>query len=267
MKMNHYQQLLSLGKKTICLTQPCGDFKQQLQNLHDFVFVVEATPHPEDSTYSEMFLDCIIHSSLWTPELQQQLKRHNFSFSVFDYCHDSHCFFQPKDTMKHRLLYEMVGKWWFFRDTMAPAMALSEAIHFRDWFFDQPFADLPEKFRKWVKQGGIQYAMDQLSPKEHLFLDKIISDMTKTQTSVCGCFPVKRTSFSQRLVEPTWHELPELEIYEIDGIDVNVIHDAVVGGELLYMMISNYHDGVDRNLYQDLYTLFKTSVSNNGKYD
>lgn len=250
-----YQQLLSLGKKTVCAKQQCGDFKPQLQALHDFVYVVESTPHPEDPTYSSMFLDCIIHKSFWTPQLQHDLKQHNFSFSVLDYSNDSHCFFHPKDTMKRRLLYEMVGKWWFFHDTMAPALALSEAIHFRDWFFDQPFAYLPETFRRWVETGGFQFAYDRLNTNEHLFLDKILSGMM-TQQSVC-CFPSKRTVFSQRFIEPRWHELPELEIYEIDGVDVEGVHDAVLSGEFLYMMVTNYHDGLDRNLYLQLYDILK----------
>ena len=255
--LNLYNQLLTMGAENVCEKQTCGEYKEQLQKLHDFVYVVESTPNPSDPTYSPMFIDCIIHKSLYTPELTEQLKKHNFCFNVLDYNKDSCTYYNLRDTKKRRLLFEMNGKWWFFNESPSPSLALSEAIQFRKNFFRQHFAYLPQKFRDLVDKKGFVQAVNDLTEDEHLFLDEFIQEMEEP-SFLCGCVPKKKSGFLKRIDVPIWHEPPELEIYEQDGVDVYAINEAVLSGEFLYMVVNNYYDGVDRKLYTTLYDILQS---------
>lgn len=251
-----YNQLLSAGRTTICSKQKCGGYKKQLQDLHDFVYVVESTPNPCEAEYSPMFLDCIIHKSLWTSELKEQLKKHNFSFNIVDYDLDTCTYYHLPDTEKRRLLFEMMGKWWFFEKSTSPALALSEAIEFRNTFFRQKFAYLPKKFRQLVAQNGFCQAIEKLTEEEHSFLDEFVLQI-KQPPVCCGCVPVKKTAFSSRLETPIWYEVPELNIYEKDTVNVRDVEEAVLSGDFLYLVVYNFHNGLDRTLYTTLYSLFQ----------
>lgn len=251
-----YNHLLSVGKSTVCSKQRCGKYEKQLQDLHDFVYVVESTPNPCESDYSPMFLDCIIHKSLWTSQLIARLKECHFSFNVINYNLDTCVYYHLPDTEKRRLLFEMVGKWWFFDNSPSPALALSEAVEFRKTFFRQKFRYLPKKFRKLVAQKGFCHAMEELTEDEHQFLDDFLFQM-KQPSFCCGCIPVKNTAFTRRFEIPVWYDVPELEIYEKDNVNVKEIEEAILSGDLLYMVIYNHHDGLDRSLYTKLYNLFQ----------
>lgn len=250
-----YNQLLSAGRYTICSKQKCGEYKKQLQDLHDFVYVVESTPNPCEPEYSPMFLDCIVHKSLWTPELKTQLKEHYLSFNIVNYYLDTCVYYHISDTEKRRLLFEMMGKWWFFEKSPSPALALSEAIEFRNTFFRQEFAYLPNKFRRLVAQKGFCQAIEELTEKEHSFLNEFVLQM-KQPSVCCGCVPIKKTAFSSRLDTPVWYEVPELDIYEKDNVNVKEVEEAVLSGDFLYLVVYNFHDGLDRSLYTTLYSLF-----------
>lgn len=251
-----YNQLLSAGRNNICVRENCGKYEKQLQDLHDFVYVVESTPNPCDPEYSPMFLDCIIHKSLWTSELQDRFKEENLSFNVLDYFSDTCVHYHLPDTEKRRLLFEMVGKWWFFDNSPSPFLALSEAIEFRKQFFRQPFGYLPKKFRQLVAKRGFCQALNELTEEEHEFLDDFLQKM-KEPSLFCGCIPLKKTAFSHRLATPVWYEVPELELYEKDGVDIHQVEGAISSGDFLYMVIYNYYDGLDRTLYTKLYDLFQ----------
>lgn len=255
-----YNQLLSVGKKNVCAKQKCGEYEKQLRDLHDFVYVVESTPNPCDCDYSPMFLDMIVHKSLWTPTLKDRLIEHNFSFKVLDYFLDTCTDHHLPDTEKRRLLFEMVGKWWFFDNSPSPSLALSEAIEFRKNFFRQRFGYLPKKFRRLVGKKGFCQAVKELTEEEHAFLDDFLLRM-KEPTIFCGCIPLKRTVFSSRLDTPVWCEVPELELYEKDGMDIRQVEEAVLSGDFLYMMVCNHYDGLDRTLYTKLYQLFQEQTT------
>lgn len=255
-----YNQLLLAGKSNICSRQKCGKFERELQDLHDFVYIVESTPNPCEPEYSPMFLDCILHKSLWTPKLKEQLKEHHFSFNVVDYDLDTCTYYHLPDTEKRRLLFEMVGKWWFFEKSTSPALALSEAIEFRKIFFRQEFAYLPNKFRQLVAQKGFCQAINALTDEEHSFLDDFIFQMKKP-SFFCGCVSMKKTAFSSRLDTPIWYEVPELDIYEKDGINVKEVEEAVLSGNFLYLVVYNFYDGLDRSLYTTLYRLLSEQTT------
>ena len=255
-----YNQLLCAGRNNVCKKQKCGKYETQLRDLHDFVYVVESTPNPCEPEYSPMFLDCIIHKSLWSPILMDRLKEENLSFNVLDYFLDSCTHYHLGDTEKRRLLFEMVGKWWFFDNSPSPSLALSEAIEFRKQFFRQPFGYLPKKFRQLVAHKGFCQAMKELTSEEHDFLDDLLLKM-KEPSVYCGCFPLKRTAFSSRLDTPVWYDVPELQLYEKNSVSVREIEEAILSGDFLYMMVYNYHDGLDRNLYTKLYQLFQEQIN------
>jgi len=255
-----YNQLLLVGRNNVCAKQKCGKYEQQLQDLHDFVYVVESTPNPCDCEYSPMFLDCIVHKSLWTPALKDRFKEENLSFQVLDYSLDSCVYYHLADTEKRRLLFEMVGKWWFFDNSPSPSLALSEAIEFRKNFFRQRFGYLPKKFRQLVRNKGFCQAVKELTEEEHTFLDDFLFKM-KEPSLFCGCIPLKRTAFSSRLDTPVWCEVPELELYEKDGVNIRQVEEAVSSGDFLYMMVYNDHDGLDRTLYTKLYQLFQEQTN------
>ena len=251
-----YNQLLLVGRKNVCTKQKCGKYEKQLQDLHDFVYVVESTPNPCDAEYSPMFLDCIVHKSLWTPSFKDRLIEENLSFNVLDYFLNSCTHYHVPDTEKRRLLFEMVGKWWFFDNSQSPSLALSEAIQFRKNFFRQPFGYLPKKFRQLVAKKGFCQAMNELTKEEHTFLEEFLVKM-KEPSLFCGCIPLKRTAFSSRLDTLVWYDVPELELYEKDGINIQQVEEAVSSGDFLYMVVYNVHDGLDRTLYTKLYRLFQ----------
>lgn len=255
MSTDLYQELLSAGKVSICHYQECGQYKKQLQDLYDFVYVVECTPCPEEPTYSPMFLDCIIHRTLWE-KIQKRLEKENLSYDVLDYCEMKNVSHHIPNTPKRKLMFEMLGRWWFFQDTLPPTIALKEAVEFRKKFFKQEFAYLPETFRERVKTIDFPTAIQSLTEEEHQFLDRLIAQYNDPIVS-CGCIPNKKSAFSQRLQNPDWYELPELSIYEMDGIDIRDVGKAVDKGDFLYMVVSNFHDCMDRSLYQKLYNIFK----------
>lgn len=250
-----YQELLSIGRKNICANQKCGEYKHQLKALHDFIYIVESTPRPEDPFYSPMFIDCIIEKSMWNPELEKFLEDEKLSYDLLNYNKLTNLSRHLLDTHKRRLLHEMLDKWWFFQETMAPEMALSDALQFRKNFFMTEFAYLPKKFRELVEKSDFNTAINQLTEEEHLFLEKFIEEMNEPVIS-CGCIPFKKSAFMQRFTDPSWHDLPELEIYETDGVDVRAVKDAVLDGNLLYLIIHNHYDCMDRNLYIKLYNIF-----------
>lgn len=251
-----YQQLLSAGRSAICSTQKCGEYKKQLQDLHEFVYVVESTPNPCEPEYSPMFLDFIIHKSMCTPQWKDSLTAHHLSFNIMDYDRNVCTHYHIPDTEKRRLLFEMMGKWWFYEKSPAPALALSEAIDFRNWFFRQKFAYFPKKFRHLVAQKGFCGAMEELTEEEHRFLDDMLLRM-KQPSFWCGCIPIKKTAFSTRLNPLVWYELPPLEIGEKDGIELKDVEEAVRAGDFLYMVVENDHNGLDRTLYTTLLRIFQ----------
>lgn len=250
MSLELYHQLLSVGKSNVCSLQTCGEYRQQLQDLHEFVYVVESTPNPCEPEYSPMFLDCILHKSLNTPKLKERLMQHHLSFNILDYDRNVNTHYHIPNTEKRKLLFEMVGKWWFFEKSQSPALALSEAIRFRNWFFKQPFAYLPKKFRHLVAQKGFCQAVEELTADEHRFLDDLILRM-KQPLTMCGCIPQKRTAFCSRLDPPLWYDIPDLENVG------NEVGDALSSGDFLYMVVYNDHDGLDRTLYTTLCRLFQ----------
>jgi len=256
-----YQELLTIGRANICANQKCGEYKHQLKALHDFVYVVESTPRPEDPFYSPMFIDCIIEKSMWNRELEKLLEDEKLSYDLLDYSKLTNLSRHLQDTHKRRLLFEMLDKWWFFRDTMAPEMALSDALQFRKKFFKTEFAYLPNKFRELVDKNDFNTAINQLSENEHLFLDRFLEEMNEPAVS-CGCIPSKKSAFLHRFQDPSWYDLPELEIYETDGVDIMAVKNAVLNGDLLYLVINNHYDCMDRNLYTKLYNLFNQQQNN-----
>lgn len=250
--MEVYHKLLAVGKKHVNpLQEP-----PELQNLCDFVYIVESTPQFNESTYSPMFLYCIIHKSLWE-KIYKKLEAHNLSYHVMDYKRHvkySHCL---PDTQKRRLLFEMLDRWWFFEEAIPHSLPLQQAFQFRRFFFRQKFAYLPQKFRGMVERMDFNTAVNSLTREEDQFLDDIILQTNKSFYYFCGCIPVKKNdSFSQRFREPKWYDLPSLGIRNIDNINVGKVKKAIHNGEFLYMMVSNYHDCMDRNLYKKLYTIF-----------
>jgi hypothetical protein len=194
--------------------------------------------------------------------LYDKLVEHNFSFRVLDYNKDKCDFHVLPDTERRRLLFEMLGKWWFFNNTPSPTYALSEAIKLRNHFFKQEFAYLPEKFRKLVEEKGFCGAIDALSDKENIFLDRFIDEMNEPSFLCFGCIPAKKSAFLQRFKRQDHNEVPELEIYESDGLDVKETEKAVLSGDLIYMVVDNYYDCTDRNLYTKLYNIFKEETTN-----
>lgn len=250
-----YRELLEIGRTNICTKQKCGEYKQQLKALHDFVYVVESTPRPEDPFYSPMFLDCIIEKSMWTPELEKTLEDEKLSYDLLNYDKLTNKSRHLTDMHKRRLLFEMTGKWWFFKETMAPEMALTDALQFRKDFFKTDFAYLPQKFRRLVDKSDFNTAISQLTDEEHLFLEDFLKKINEPLVS-CGCITLKKSAFMQRFQDPSWYDLPELEIYETDGLDVQAVKDAVLKGELLYLIINNHYDCMDRKLYTKLYNIF-----------
>lgn len=254
MSLELYRHLLERGRKTICKDQDCGDeFRKQLQDLHDFVYVVESTPHPEDPTYSFMFLDCLVHKSYLKTCLQHDLVEKKLSYDILDYERCSRQHHHLLDTPKRKLLFEMVGKWWFFRDTMPPPFALTEAAEFQRQFFRQKYAYLPEKFRKLTETMDFNEAIQSLTEKEHEYLDFLVYQVQKP-LFLCGCLPIRKNSFSRRLDDDQWvgFELPILTHIELDEIK-----DALFQGEFVYMLISNHYNCLDRNLYKTLYDIFQ----------
>lgn len=248
MSLELYHQLLSATKS--CSLQKCREYRQQLQDLHEFVYIVESTPNPCEPEYSPMFLDCILHQSMCTPELIERLIQHHFSFNILDYKRRVCSHYHIPDMEKRRLLFEMMGKWWFFEKSQSPALVLTEAIEFRNWFFRQPFAYLPKKFRRLVAQKGFCKAVEGLTEEENQLIDGLIMRWKKP-LFYCGCIPRKRTAFSSRLDSPPWYDIPE------PNMCGNEIGDAIYNGDFLYMVIYNDYDGLDRTLYTTLLHIFK----------
>lgn len=251
-----YKHILELGRSDLGAKHDCGPYKKQLQQLHDFIYVVESTPNPCDETYSPMFLECIIHKSLCTSSFLQHLKDNHISFSILNYNKDDCIYYYTPDTEKRRLLFEMMGKWWFFEKSFSPATAKTEAIEFRKYFFRQPFYYLPTKFRRLVKEKGFCLAIETLTDDEHMFLNRLTQQIEQ-QSTFCYCIPRKKSSFSIRLKPPICHDVPELEIYERKGTDVKRMSEAVESGDFLYLSVYNFYDGLDRSLYEKLYRLFQ----------
>lgn len=264
--MDLYQQLIGVGKNNITSINKCGncgnEFIKQLQKLHDFVYIVEHTPRPEDPFYSPMFIELIVHKNICSGAFKEVLKKHNLSYEIYNYDDITKETYYIPNTHKRRLLFEMLGKWWFFHNTMAPSMALSEAIHLRDTFFKCEYAYLPDKFRYLVEKQGFPQAVNSLREDEHEFLHNFLDEMNHPKVS-CGCIPMKRSSFSRRFEFPVWDdEPPDLEIYETDGVDVKSIRDAVLSGDLYYLTIYNHYDCTDRSLYTTLYNILQKQQQN-----
>jgi hypothetical protein len=72
---------------------------------------------------------------------------------------------------------------------------------------------------------------------------------------------MKQKAFSSRLDTPIWYEVPELDIYEKDGVDVKEVEEAVLSGDFLYLVVYNFYDGLDRSLYTTLYHLFREQTT------
>lgn len=250
-----YNKLLAIGKDKVDVEQQGDDdYNKQLLKLCGLVYIIESTPHPDDPTYSPMFVDFIIHKSLWR-DARKKIEQTTLSYDVFDYNNMTRCYHHLPDTDKRRLLFEMVGKWWFFDGTFPPSLPLLEAFEFRCYFFRQKFAYLPEKFRGMVGQMDFNTAYHRLTKEEHMFLDNLIKKINRS-IFLCGCLPVKKKdAFSQRFQDPGWQELPVLDLDEGDACKVQ---EAILRGEFLYMTVYNHYDGLDRDLYNKLYDIFKT---------
>lgn len=255
--MTDYKKLLQIGKKSICSTQECGlKFKKQLQNLHEFIYVIDSTPHPYEPTYFPMFVNCIIHKDLWISKVRKQLRAANYSYEVINYHSNQFFFFHLPDTPKRKLLFEMVGQWWFFNNTFSPTTDHTDVIKFRNKFFKQQYAYLPEKFRNLTETMDFNTAMSSLTKEEHQFLDNLLEEMN--QPSVCcGCIPLRKNTFSKRFQEPVWKDLPLLNLndqhFEME------IREELLSGELLFLSIHNYYDCLDRQLYKQLYNIFSST--------
>jgi hypothetical protein len=255
--MDDYQKLLAIGKKNICHDQQCGlTFKRQLKDLHEFVYVVDSTPHPYERTYFPMFVNCIIHKDLWVSKIRKQLRAHDYSYDVINYQVNQCFFYHIPDTPKRRLLFEMVSQWWFFPNTLSPTYVRTEVVEFRNNFFKQKYAYLPEKFRTLTETMDFNTAMNSLTKEEHEFLDDFLEQLDLPST-ICGCIPVHKSSFSKRFQEPIWYDLPKLKLN--NRLLETDIREELLSGELLFLSIHNYHDGLDRNLYKKLYEIFHSA--------
>lgn len=259
--MEDYKKLLNIGKKNVCQEQECGrKYKRQLQNLHEFVYVVDSTPHPYEPTYFPMFINCIIHKDLWTSKIRKKLRSANFSFDIINYHLNQCCSYHLPDTSKRKLLFEMVSQWWFFQNTFAPVAVNTEVIQFHKQFFKQRYAYLPEKFRNLTSKMDFNTAMNSLTKEEHEFLDDFLSEMVINEPTVfCGCIPIKRSRFSKRFQEPTWYEFPKLSLG--DCILETDIREELLSGELLFLTIHNYYDCLDRNLYKKFYEILDSETN------
>lgn len=251
--MELYHKLLTVGKKHIDpLQEP-----HELQNLCDFVYIVESTPQPHEPTYSPMFLYCIIHRSLWK-KISKKIEAHHLSYHVMDYNRIIKYSNHLPDTQKRRLLFEMLDRWWFFEEAIPHSLPLRQAFQFREYFFRQEFAYLPQKFRGMVERMDFNTAVNSLTREEDQFLDDIIR-RTSQSYYCCGCIPIKKNDyFSQRFHEPAWYDLPSLGIRNTDNINVADVEKAIHSGEFLYMMVFNYHDCLDRGLYKTLHTILQS---------
>lgn len=254
--MELYEKILKIGKEGMIDNLECGrKYKKQLQDLYDFIYVVESTPHPYEPTYSPMFIDCIIHKDLWTSALRKKLRSANFSYDVINYHTRQYISSHLPDTQKRKLLFEMVSQWWFFNNTMSPTYVLPEAIQFRQRFFKGEFSYLPERFRCLVKTMGFPTAVNSLSKEEHEFLDVFIENYNKP-SFFCGCFPKLKSAFSRRLEEKIIHEFPILELH--DTTIENDVQEELLAGDYFYVNIQNYYDCLDRKLYKNLYEILRS---------
>lgn len=251
-----YKRLLNNGKKWVCDKQQCGKYKKQLQDLHNYVYVVDSTPNPCDNTYQPMFINCIIHKSMWTLSIRKQLEAEKWNLHVFDYKEKNHSYFGLMDTPKRRLLFEMLNMWWFYRDAFMPVCARRDAIEFRECFFKGEFAYLPEKFRQLVEEtNDFNKAMGRLSGKEHEYLDRLV----RPHKTHWLCFPLIKNNyhhlkFLKRLEEPRWIGMPSFDIQDQD-----VLHE-LEEGQFYFMKVYNYYDCLDRNLYERLYEILANNI-------
>lgn len=244
-----YDNLLTFGRREVSFRQECGNpFKRQLQDLHDYVYVVESTPEPEDPTHSPMFLCCVVHRSLWVPEVRQRLEDEHISYNVVDYGKMTRRVLRLADTKKRRLLFEMLGKWWFFENTLAPNVALTEAVQFRNDFFSRKeLAPLPGRFRQLTEEMAFHEAVNALTPEEHALLDGMLLEMEMPVPQCCGLLKQRRKgAFYRRLDEPHWE--PTVGEENVD--------EAIWGGTFLWATFYNYYDCTDRNLYTKIYDIF-----------
>lgn len=246
-----FQKLLEVGRSNP--QHDSGLYCQQLLDLHQFIYITESTPHVYEPTYFPMFVDCVIQAPLWF-KIKPHLEENYISYQVLNFKTGCKTVHSLLDTHKRKLLFEMLGKWWFFQDAPIPSFALPEAVAFRNQFFRQKFSYLPEKFRKLTNEMDFNTAIHMLTEEEHFFLDDMIERL-KTPHALCGCIQLKKSSFCMRLEEPEWDHIPDLELEDADKKET---YNKFCQGEFLYLVITNYYDCIDRGLYKKLLEIFTT---------
>lgn len=246
-----FDKLLKIGQSNP--QHESGLYCQQLLDLHQYIYITESTPHPYEPTYFPMFVDCVILAPLWK-KIKPYLEENHFSYQVLNFQTGHKTTYSLIDIHKRKLLFEMLGKWWFFHDTPIPSFATPEAVAFRNQFFRQKYAYLPEKFRKLANEMDFNMAISKLTEEEHAFLDDMIMRM-KAPHVLCGCINLKKSAFHLRLEEPEWNYVPDLGL---EGMDKDEVYRHFCEGKFLYLSIINYYDCMDRGLYKKLNEIFTT---------
>lgn len=224
-----------------------SDYQKQLRELSKHIYIENSTRHPERSFYQPMFMEGLMEKKLATKEFLNTLRERTLSYEFLDYDKDRQILHSVPGTGRRLLLFHMLEKWWMDPMSEIPEEALLAAIRCRDMVFET-CPDVPHSFRQKVQATSFLEAWENISHQEHLLLDKLVE-----------CFRRDNDPFFQMYFlgeheddEEKMEELPELSLYEKEGVDMEQLHHDISSGKLMYFYIQNNYDPTDRHLYTTL---------------